>query len=211
MTPDELLGCLISSWRGARRGDGARILEPSRCPMATTRTISDEDLVRLPKDGNKHEVVDGELRVSPAGSLQEFVVARLIARLLVFVEPRELGYVFASNMLYVLPSGNKRCPDVSFVAKGRFAGGRLPRGFFEGSPDLAIEVLSPDDHAREVLDKVGEYLGAGVRLVWVIDPERRRAAVHRSLTEVREIPGDGALAGEDVLPGFVCPLVEFLE
>jgi Uma2 family endonuclease len=69
-----------------------------------------------------------------------------------------------------------------------------------------VEVLSPSDSPRHVLDKVGEYLQAGVRVVWVIDPRRRHAAVYRSITAVREIAADGVLDGEDVLPGFRCPL-----
>lgn len=79
------------------------------------------------------------------------------------------------------------------------------------APDLVVEVLSPSDSPRRVLDKVGEYLQSGVRLVWVIDPEKRQAAVHRTLTSVREIAADGALDGEDVLPGFRCPLAELFE
>ncbi len=69
-------------------------------------------------------------------------------------------------------------------------------------------MVSPNDTARQLLDAVGEFLAAGARLVWVIDPERRRAAVYRSPTDVREIGPSGSLEGEDVLPGFVCPLSE---
>jgi Uma2 family endonuclease len=61
-----------------------------------------------------------------------------------------------------------------------------------------------------VLDKVGEYLEAGVRLVWVIDPQCGRAIVHRSLSDVHEIGEDGVLDGEDVVSGFRCALREIL-
>lgn len=176
--------------------------------MPTTRVLTDEDLMRLPKDGRKYELVDGELRVSPAGALHEEVCANLIAVLGNFVRQNRIGKIFGSNLCYVLPGGNKRAPDVSFVARGRFPEERLPEGFPHLAPDLAVEVLSPDDRAREVLDKVGEYLQAGVRLVWVIDPKKRRASVHRSLTDVHEIAEGGSLDGEDVLPGFRCALGE---
>jgi len=180
--------------------------------MATSRnTITDEELLALPKDGNKYEVVDGELRMSPAGWLHERIIARLIAQLVVFVEQKRLGDVLGSNALYVLPSGNRRGPDASFVAAGRLAREAAGVPFPQLVPDLAVEVLSPSDSARRVLDRVGEYLQAGVRLVWIIDPGTRRAAVYRSPTEVREIGHDGILDGEDVLPGFVCPLLEILE
>jgi Uma2 family endonuclease len=177
--------------------------------MGTARIISDEELLRLPKDGNKYEVVDGELRVSPAGWAHERVVANLIAQLAVHAKAHRLGDVLSSNALYVLPNGDKRGPDVSFVAGGRLEGaGGGP--WLSLVPDLAVEVRSPNDSPRHVLDTVGEYLAAGVRLVWVIDPEGRSAAAHRSPTDVREMgPGD-ALEGGDVLPGFVCPLSEIL-
>src|SRR5712692_3815014 len=100
-----------------------------------------------------------------------------------------------------LPGGNVRSPDVAFVARGRFDQDELPEGFSPRAPDLAIEVLSPEDRPRHVLDKVGEYLQAGVRLVWVIDPRRGRAAIYRSLTDVREVGANDALDGEDVVPG----------
>jgi Uma2 family endonuclease len=84
-------------------------------------------------------------------------------------------------------------------------------GFIEFAPDLAVEVLSPDDRRREVLEKVGEFLDAGTRQVWLIDPDRRSAALYRSMTEVREIPESGSLEGGDVIPGFACPLVDILD
>jgi Uma2 family endonuclease len=177
--------------------------------MATVRTISDEELLRLPKDGNKYEVVDGELRVSPAGWAHERVVASLMAQLSVQAKAHHLGDVLGSNALYILPSGNKRAPDVSFVAAGRLASA-AGTPWLALVPDLAVEVRSPNDSARQLLDTVGEYLAAGVRLVWVIDPERQSAAAYRSPTDVREIGRGGVLEGEDVLPGFACPLSEIL-
>ncbi len=72
-------------------------------------------------------------------------------------------------------------------------------------------MLSPDDRPRAVLDKVGEYLQAGVRLVWVIDPKAGRAVVYRSVTAVRDLKADASLDGEDVLPGFRCSLAEILK
>jgi len=84
--------------------------------MAPARVISDEELLQLPDDGNRYEVVDGELVVSPgAGLLHERIVRRLLARLDVFVTAKGLGEAFPSNLLYRLPSGNRRGPDVSFI------------------------------------------------------------------------------------------------
>ncbi len=96
-----------------------------------------------------------------------------------------------------------RCPDVTFVSAARLPAGR-PQGFAELAPARAVEVLSPNDRQRDVLDRVGEYLGAGVRLVWAIDPEQGTAVVFRSLTDIRRVERDGVLDGEDVVPGFAC-------
>jgi len=121
-----------------------------------------------------------------------------------------LGHVFESSTGFRLPGGNVRSPDVAFVARGRFERDELPEGFSPVVPDLAIEVLSPEDRPRQVLDKIGEYLQAGVRLVWVVDPRKARAAIYRSLTDVREVGAGDALDGEEVVPGFRCVLGEIL-
>jgi Uma2 family endonuclease len=177
--------------------------------MATTNSRATEDDLRAaPEDGQKHELVDGAIVVSPAGTRHGLVSVRLSARLGAFVEARKLGYVVDSSTGFRLPGGNVRLPDVAFISRGRFPDERVPEDFSDVPPDLAVEVLSPSDRPRFVLDKVGEYLQAGVRLVWVVDPKRRRAAVYRSATDVREISAEGVLDGEDVLPGFTCPLAD---
>jgi Uma2 family endonuclease len=180
--------------------------------MATTvrPQATEEDLLRAPEDGYKHELVDGQIRMSPAGFRHGLVCIRLSSRLGTFVEKAQIGTVCDSSTGFRLPRGNVRLPDVAFVARGRFPNEVIPEGFSDVVPDLAVEVLSPDDRMREVLDKVGEYLDAGVRLVWVIDPGRRSAAVYRSLTEVQTLGPDGALDGRDVVPGFRCTLAEVL-
>ncbi len=177
--------------------------------VATARpSITDQDLLRLPKDGRKYELVDGELRVSPAGARHGKISLRLGAALLAFVREKRLGEVFDSSTGYRLPGGNVRSPDASFVSSKRLP--RVPEGFLELAPDLAVEVLSPEDSPRDVLDKVGEYLAAGVCLVWVIDPRSSRAVGYRSLTDVHEIGPDGTLDGGELLPGFRCPLSDLL-
>jgi Uma2 family endonuclease len=181
--------------------------------MATTtrRVATEEDLLAMPEDGNRYELVDGEIRVSPgAGNRHGLVVSKLTARLVGFVDEHHLGYVLAGDSGFRLPSKNVRCPDVSFVAMGRFPDEKVPDDFGNLAPDLAVEVLSPHDRPRYVLDKVGEYIEAGVRLVWVIDPGAQRAVVYRSLTDVREFGAADELNGEDVLPGFRCALRDVL-
>jgi Uma2 family endonuclease len=164
----------------------------------------------MPKDGQKYELVDGQIRVSPAGDRHSVVALRLGSRLLAFAEQHALGHVCGADAGFRLPGGNVRSPDASFIAAGRFRDDRVPDDYGNVAPDLAVEVLSPGDRPRYVLDKIGEYLEAGVRLVWVIDPKRARAAIYRSLSDVRQLGPDESLEGDDILPGFSCRLRDIL-
>jgi Uma2 family endonuclease len=190
-------------------------VEPQASIMSSTGEITDEDLLRLPRDGFKYELVDGEIRVSPAGTRHGQVSVKLVILLGSHVQKHGLGVVLDPSTGFRLPGrkpGQKdvRSPDVTFVATGRFPEDKGPVGFAELAPDLAVEVLSPDDRRRDVLDKVGEFLDSGTRLVWVIDPEKRAAAVYRSLTDVRRLGPADDLDGEDVVPSFSCRLEEIL-
>ena len=176
-----------------------------------TRPATEDDLLGTPRDGHKYEHVDGQIRMSPAGGRHGYVCVQLGMLLNAFVKERRLGHVFDSGTGFRLPGGNVRVPDVSFVAMGRFGDPQPPIGFPDLAPDLAVEVLSPDDRTRDILDKVGEYLQAGTRLVWVIDPEQRSAVVYRSLGDVRTLGRRDSLDGDDVLPGFRCRLAEVID
>ena len=180
--------------------------------MATTtrRARTEEDLLAMPDDGHKYELVDGEIRMIPNGGRHGVVEAQLVALLVPFVKQHRLGHVTCGDAGFRLPSKNIRSPDVGFVASGRFPEDKVPDDFGDLAPDLAVEVLSPHDRPRHVLDKVGEYLEAGVRLVWVIDPRKQCAVVYRSLSDVQELGPDSVLDGEDVVPGFKCALRDIL-
>lgn len=184
---------------------------PTRMAEAATPVHATEDDLRaMLADGRKYELVDGHIVMSPAGYRHGLVSVRLSARLATFVESHGLGDVLDSSTGFRLPGGNVRSPDVAFVRAGRVDVATLPDGYPPLAPDLAVEVLSPEDRPRALLDKVGEYLQAGVRLVWMIDPRSERAAIYRSLTDVEEIDAEGFLDGEDVVPGFRCALRDIL-
>lgn len=175
------------------------------------KPITVEELMRLPDDGNKYERVKGVLKVTPAGHEQEYFGIWLATLLTNFVRPRKLGQVYGSNAGYRLPSGDVRAPDVSFVRLERIPGGHPPKGFAEYPPDLAVEVLSPNQTLEDVEDKVAEFLDWGTPLVWVLDPETQTATVYHSLTDVHTLgPGD-ELSGEDVIPGFRVRVEELFE
>jgi Uma2 family endonuclease len=110
--------------------------------MPTTSDISDEDLLRLPQDGQKYELVDGEIRVSPAGARHGQISVRLLSRLEPYVQAHRLGHVFESSTGFRWPgrkpgSKNLRSPDVSFVAAGRFPDEKVPVGFIEFVPGFS--------------------------------------------------------------------------
>ena len=180
--------------------------------MATTtrRIATEEDLRNTPDDGI-YELVDGEIRMSSGGGRHGKTSMALAVNLAQFVWDRQLGHVFGPNTGHRMPSGNVRCPDVSFVSFLRFPKEAVSDDFVDVAPDLTVEVVSPSDRPRWILDKVGEYLEAGVRLVWVIDPQKRRATASRSLLDVRELGAEDSLDGEDVVPGFRCRLGDLFE
>ena len=174
-------------------------------PLAMTA----EELFELPDDGMRHELVEGEPRtMTPAGFDHGRVAMRLGACILQHVDAQHLGGVVAAETGFVLGRGpdTVRAPDVAFVAADRVPLARTA-GFAELAPDLVVEVVSPSDRSSDVSSKAAMWLDAGVRLVWVVDPQARLAAVHHPGGLVTVLREDGVLDGEGVLPGFRLPLV----
>lgn len=171
-----------------------------------------EQLLELPDDGLRHELVDGELRtMSPAGYRHGRVSLRVGRRVGDFVDEHDLGEVLSNDTGFVLGRGpdTVRAPDVAFVRAEVAATLVDEKGFAEVAPDLVVEVVSPSDRAGEVVAKALAWLDAGVRLVWVVDPDSRSVLVHRPDGVGRLVRGAGAvLDGDDVLPGFALPLDE---
>ncbi len=170
------------------------------------------ELERVSLPGKVTELVRGRLVVrEPPGTRHGAIAANLTYYISDHVRRQGLGTVFAQDTGFKIASNpdTVRAPDVAFVARER-AGGIPPRGYAELAPDLLVEVLSPDDRAAEVLAKVADWLAAGVRLVWVVDPERKEARVYRPDGSQALLGEFDALDGEDVLPGFSCPLAQIL-
>ncbi len=172
-----------------------------------------EDLPGLPDDDYRYELVAGHLvREPPPGREHGSVAAVLVAHLYPFVHERRLGRVFGEAG-YVLASDpdTVRGPDVSFVSASRLAA--LPRRgpYLAAAPDLAIEVASPGNARSEILAKVGEYLAAGGRAVWVVDPRRRTVTVHSPRREAETLSSTGVLEGGSCLPAFRLPVAELFE
>jgi Uma2 family endonuclease len=167
-----------------------------------------DELLHLHISDKHVELVRGVLVVrEPAGYLHGDVTARLTKLLMVHVDAHDLGRVLAAETGFKLSGApdTVRAPDIAFVGRARLPDPR-PSGFLALAPDLAVEVLSPNDRAGEVLAQVADWLNGGSHLVWVVDPDRRLARVYRQDGTESLVMTEGALDGEDVVPGFVCPL-----
>lgn len=179
--------------------------------LMLTDGISAERYYTLPEiPGYRDELVAGEVIREPMPSFGHGATALRIAHLLTGHVDRnrlgmalgECGYVLRRNPDTV------RGPDASFVSSERLAAWDARGPFFEGAPDLAVEVLSPSNTRREIAEKVSQYLAAGGREVWVADPKTRRITVHRPDERPRELGPDDTLDGGDLLPGFTVPVAE---
>jgi Uma2 family endonuclease len=164
-------------------------------------------------DAKDYELVDGRLVERNMGAESSLIGTRLCSQIDRFCEEHDLGIVWgADNGYQCFPHapGRVRKPDVSFVRRGRLPGDAAPKGWVRIAPDLAVEVISPGDTAEDLEEKLEDYRKAGVPLVWVIYPRARKAHVFRPDGPPSVLGEDDDLSGEDVLPGFRCPLLEIL-
>ena len=180
--------------------------------VVPTGTLTAEELGRIQLPNKRTELVRGALVVrEPAGYRHGEVAARLARILGNHVEDGHLGRVLAAETGFTLARDpdTVRAPDAAFIRSERLPE-PPPRGYARLAPDLVVEVLSPDDRPGEVLAKVADWLNAGTRLVWVVDPERRQARVYRADGSESLWTDSGTLDGEDVVPGFRCDLAAVL-
>ncbi len=189
--------------------------EPIATPTRRKRKLSftAEELLRLPTDGRRMELVKGKVYELPPAGARHGSVAHKIALLLgVHVETNQLGRVFAAETGFVIQRNPDTvlAPDVAFVGRERLSQDELPTGFLELAPDLVVEVVSPSESTREVNEKAKAWLRAGTHRVWIINPANRSASVFRSPGDVHTLSEEDSFDGEDVVPGFACPLRELL-
>ena len=164
---------------------------------------TDEKLMALPNDGHKYELVEGKLVMSPAGYEHGDISVALVIALGDYVRRHRLGRVADSSTGFKMLNGNVLSPDVSFVANERFHGMRsLPEGFFQGAPDLAVEVLSPGDRKTHLDRKLKDYFINGTRLAWVINPKKQSVLLHRGVAPHKLLSVRDTLEGEEVVLGF---------
>ena len=179
-----------------------------------TQLLTADDLLRLYGEGVRGELIRGVLHETMStGEEHGIVVSKLVIRLGIFVEPRRLGTIVASDSGVLLEHSpdTVREPDVAYTSFERRGSGPRSRGYAEAVPDLVVEVVSPSDKEREVLQKAEMWLSFGVRLVWEVRPESRTVDVHRVGEPIVTLDDTQSLDGLDVLPGFSCPLTDIFD
>ena len=171
-----------------------------------------EDLLQFRHEPYRQELVAGRLHEMEPPGAEHGMVAMRIARLLdAHVEQADLGIVFASEVGFHLTvdPDTVRAPDIAFVARERVEEAGIPRGYWPGPPDVAIEVVSPNDRRSALEGKALDWLAAGTRAVVVVDPDLRAATVYRARDDIRVLTAGESLALVDVLPGWEPCVGEF--
>ncbi len=179
--------------------------------MSTTTRVTADQLLHMPADGCRYELIAGELKkMTPAGWKHGAVGGELSAMLGAHVRQHDLGRVLLAETGFLLTRDpdTVRAPDIAFIAKDRWAAASHDETFWPGAPDLAVEVVSPADTVSEVDDKVRAWLDAGAGAVWIVDPKSRNVTVYRSATDIQTLTEDDDLRGGDVVPGFRCRVGE---
>ena len=183
--------------------------------MTTTKQlVTADELLAMPDDGFSYELVRGELRKMPPAGLQHGRIAsRINTQLDTFTTERGLGCSYIAEAGFILASDPDHVcvPDVSYLRQERVDAIADDRALSPGPPDLAIEVISPNDRYREVEEKVADYLAAGTLAVVVIDPRRRTVTVHRSTAAPVELAESDTLEVGDVVPGWQMSVREIFE
>lgn len=174
-----------------------------------SRQVTAEELLEMPEDSVRHELVEGELReMAPAGNRHGYVAGEFFGELRNHVKANNLGRVYAAETGFKISSDPDTvlAPDAAFVRRERLDEVGEVDGYWPGAPDLVVEVVSPNDRHSGVVEKALSWLGASCRMVLVADPERQAVTVYRSLEDIRILTGRESVDGADVVPGWRLPL-----
>lgn len=176
--------------------------------------MSVEKFQALPNEKD-FELVDGQLVERQTGFESSFIAVQLASLLFVYNQTHKRGWVQGADCGFRLPLPGEptvRRPDVSFTSFERLSADKgIPKGYPKLAPDLAVEVLSPNDLIYAVDDKIKDYLDAGVKLIWIINPSSRSVQVFRQNGTTARLVETDHLDGEDLLPGFKCLIASLFE
>lgn len=173
------------------------------------KPTSVEEFYEIAFEGFRGELVRGKLRETmPTSILHGIIAGRIAGLICVFLLQNKIGEVLTAETGFRLSSVEKtvRVPDVAFLSNEKLAEVENFSKFFEGTPDLAVEVISPSETYNDVQEKLEDYLSAGVKMVWIIRPKQKTITVYRSLFDFSVLHENEELDGADVLPGFKCDL-----
>ena len=168
------------------------------------RPVTADELLRMPSDV-RCELIEGEIHeMSPGGRAHGRIASRFLGRLEPYVRENGIGEAYAAETGFRIETDPDTvlAPDAAFVNADREAQAEGDAGYFPGAPDLAVEVISPNDRYSEVATKVQKYLSAGTRMVVVVDPPKRTVIVHRSHADVLILKETDVFDGGDVIPGW---------
>jgi Uma2 family endonuclease len=163
----------------------------------------------MPDDGFRYELVRGELRqMTPAGQKHGRITVNLTTALAQYVRAKHLGIVCAAETGFKLGTDPDfvRAPDAAFICQERAEQVGDIEGYWPGAPDLAVEVISPNDLYADVEEKVFDWLTAGTRMVLVINPRKRIVTAYHSLSDVIILKEADVIDGRDVVPGWKMPV-----
>ena len=186
-----------------------RELKPhnSELPSTQPTLLTAEDLWKQTDDSYRYELVKGVIRRMPFFGFEHGVLrSKIGSHLTKHNERQSLGYVCGAGTGFKISTNPDTvlAPDAAFVCQDAIDEKGIPTGYWEGAPDLVVEVISPSDTYTEVAEKVDEWLNAGCAMVWVINPRRETVKVYRSTDEISVLRGDDILEGGDVIDGFAC-------
>ena len=178
-----------------------------------TRLMTAEELLDMPDDGHRYELIRGELKkMAPPGQYHGRLALDVAAPLRAHVRANNLGTVYAEfGFRLETDPDHVLAPDVSFISRERLEEIGETDGYWPGAPDLVVEVISPSDRYTEVEDKVEDWLRAGVRMVIVVNPRNSTVRVHRSSSDIVNLTNDDVIDGDDVVPGWVLPVREIFQ
>ena len=182
--------------------------------IVETKPMTAQEFFEHAPQDKRSELVRGEvIEMAPASEEHGTYGMELSWRLAQFIRENKLGRSYMAETGFILERNPDlvRAPDFAFVAKERVGKGRRSGGFFEGAPDLAVEVASPSESSEDIQDKVIDYLTAGTRMVLYLHPRSRTITVYRSLDTIHVLTLKDTLDGEDVLPGFRVSLQEIFQ
>ena len=171
--------------------------------------ISGEELATMPNIDAAELVRGVVIHKMPTGRLHGFLEALIASLLFNFVYPRQIGQVLSGEVgIYTERNPDSvRAVDVAFISNERLQKVES-RSFLDVTPELIVEVMSPDDRWSEIHKKLAEYFAADALLVWVVDPKLEQIHVYRSLDDVTRLTKQDNLTGEDILPEFSVPLTQ---